>query len=159
MGHPWFDVKLCAGKRPYPPKQSTTTLMVTLYYTIGSVSEGRQVDGVGTAHRPVYRKRVDIDSSPNQSNNPEARVAALSNQRREPSPNTKNRTHTHKHVFSSCLAGNGRGVRPQKILGSFFSLPLAAVPHRSEAASRLVRVLHNLEIALGERLLRQTAPA
>lgn len=50
------------------------------------------------------------------------------------------------------LAGDGRGVRAQKVLGSFFSLPLAPVAHRPGAAPGLVRVLHHLQVVLGERL-------
>ena len=50
------------------------------------------------------------------------------------------------------LARDRGGVRAEKILGSLFSLPLAAVAHRSGAAPSFMRVLHRLQVLLGERL-------
>lgn len=51
------------------------------------------------------------------------------------------------------LAGDGGSVRAEKVLGSFFSLPLAPVAHRAGGTPGLVRVLHRRQILLGERLL------
>ena len=44
-------------------------------------------------------------------------------------------------------------MRPQQILGSFFSLPLAPVPHRSEPPPSFMRVLHDIQVFFGEGLL------
>ena len=58
---------------------------------------------------------------------------------------------------ATCQAGYGGGVRPQQILGSFFSSPLAPVPHRSETSPSFVRVLDKLQVILGEGLLPSLA--
>lgn len=71
---------------------------------------------------------------------------------------------THKEAYTSLkktifplghnlyLTRNGRGMRPQKVLGSFFSLPLATIADGPETSPRLVCVLNHLKILLREGL-------